>query len=359
MSWNKKQTHDALTKNKGKKMSQTLLRGKNLITFQDWTKQEINMVLDLAKDLKMRFAIDEPHRLLQDKTLFMMFFEQSTRTRNSMEAGMTQLGGHAHDLTPDKMQLSHGESAKDTAMVLSRMGHGIACRNCFYGIGNTYLNELAANSAIPVMSLQDDLYHPMQVIADLMTIQEYFGKDLKDIKIAISWAYATSHAKPLSVPLSQILMFPRYGMDVTVAAPKEFPLLGSLVKTAEQNARENGGKLRFTDDMDEGFRDADIVIPKNWGGFANYTFEEYNAHEDECRKEMKANLEKHRDWICDERRMGLAKRNVKYMHALPADRGNEVTPGVIDSPAAIIYDEAENRLHTAKAVMALTMGGRP
>ncbi len=340
-------------------MTKTLLRGKDLITFQDWTKQEIDMVLDVAQDLKRRFALGDPHRLLQDKTLFMMFFEQSTRTRNSMEAGITQLGGHAHDLTPDKMQLSHGESAKDTSMVLSRMGHGIACRNCFYGIGNKYLNELAEHSSIPVMSLQDDLYHPMQVIADLMTIQEYFGKNLQDLKITISWAYATSHAKPLSVPLSQILMFPRYGMDVTVAAPKEFPLYDDLVKTASQNADENGGKLNFVDDMDEGFADADIVIPKNWGGFGNYSFDEYNNNEEEVRKEMKANLEKHKDWICDERRMKLAKPHVKYMHALPADRGNEVTPAVIDSDASIIYDEAENRLHTAKSVMALTMGGRP
>ncbi|MFA6618191.1 MAG: ornithine carbamoyltransferase [Candidatus Neomarinimicrobiota bacterium] len=330
-------------------------KGKHFITLQDWTREEIDHTLALADKLKKKYYKWTPHRMLRDKTLFMMFFEQSTRTRNSMEAGMTQLGGHAHDLTPDKMQLSHGESAKDTAMVLSRMGHGIACRNCFYGIGNKYLNELADNSRIPIMSLQDDLYHPMQGLADLMTIQEYFGKDLKDIKIAISWAYATSHAKPLSVPLSQILLFPRYGMDVTVAAPKEFPLLKDLVNTAQNNAKENGGKLNFVDDMDAGFEDADIVIPKNWGGFGNYTFDEYNANEAECMKEMKANLEKHKDWICDERRMGLAKKGVKYMHALPADRGNEVTPGVIDSEAAIIYDEAENRLHTAKAVMGLTM----
>lgn len=340
-------------------MSATLLRGKDLITFQEWTKQEIDMVLESAADLKRRFALNEAHRLLQDKTLFMMFFEQSTRTRNSMEAGMTQLGGHAHDLTPDKMQLSHGESAKDTAMVLSRMGHAIACRNCFYGIGNVYLRELAEHAAIPVLSLQDDLYHPMQVIADLMTIRENFGTDLKGLKVTVSWAYATSHAKPLSVPLSQLLLFPRYGMDVTIAAPKEFPLYGDMISTAEQNAAENGGRLRFTDDMDAAFEGAQIVIPKNWGGFGNYSFEEYNANEEECRKEMKTNLEKHKDWICDERRMKLADKNVKYMHALPADRGNEVTPGVIDSPASIIYDEAENRLHTAKAIMALTMGGRP
>ncbi|MGC9513725.1 MAG: ornithine carbamoyltransferase [Fidelibacterota bacterium] len=340
-------------------MPQTLLHGKHLITFQDWSNPEIEMALNVASDLKRRFAMGEAHRLLQDKTLFMMFFEQSTRTRNSMEAGMTQLGGHAHDLTPDKMQLSHGESAKDTAMVLSRMGHGIACRNCFYGIGNPYLNELAKHASIPVMSLQDDLYHPMQVIADLMTIREYFGTNTKGLKVTISWAYATSHAKPLSVPISQFLMFPRFGMDVTIAAPKEFPFPDFLVKQAGENARKFGGSLRYTEDMDEGFEGAHIVIPKNWGGFGNWSFDEYNANEEVCKQEMKANLEKHKDWICDERRMKLAAPEVKYMHALPADRGKEVTDAVIDGPASIIYDEAENRLHTAKAVMALTMGGRP
>lgn len=148
-------------------------------------------------------------------------------------------------------------------------------------------------------------------------------------------------------------------MDVTVAAPKEFPLYPELVAAAKRNATENWGKLIFTDDMDTAFEGAQIVIPKNWGGFGNYTFDEYNQNEEACRQEMKNNLAKHKDWICDERRMKLAAPEVKYMHALPADRGNEVTDAVIDGPASIIYDEAENRLHTAKAVMALTMGGRP
>jgi ornithine carbamoyltransferase len=154
-------------------------------------------------------------------------------------------------------------------------------------------------------------------------------------------------------------MFPRFGMDVTVAAPKEFPLSPDLVESAQKNALENGGQLKFTDDMDAAFEGAQIVIPKNWGGFGNYTFDEYNQNEEACRHEMKTNLEKYKNWICDERRMKLAAPEVKYMHALPADRGNEVTDTVIDGPASIIYDEAENRLHTAKAVMALTMGGRP
>lgn len=331
-------------------------KGKHFLSEDDWTKEELDVVFQTAFDLKQKFYAEEQTIYLPYKTLFMIFFEQSTRTRNSMEAGMTQLGGHAHDLTADKMQISHGESAKDTAIILSRMGHGIACRNCFYGIGKKYLDEMAKYATVPVMSLQDDVYHPFQGLADLMTIFEYFGKNPKGLKVTISWAYATSHAKPLSVPQSQILLFPRYGIDVTVAHPKEFPLSKNIVEKAYKNAQDGGGNIRFTDNMDEAFEGANIVIPKNWGGFAYYDVDDYLKNEDECKKEMKANLEKYKDWICDERRIKLAAKDVKLMHALPADRGKEVTDEVIDNPdISIVYDEAENRLHTAKAIMTLTM----
>ena len=332
------------------------MKGKHFITTQDWSRAELDRALDLSFELKELKKKGEITNWLTNQTVFMLFYEQSTRTRNSMGCGITQLGGNSHDLTPDKMQLSHGESAKDTAIVLSRMGHAIACRNCFYGIGNKYLRELAKHSTTPILSLQDDFYHPMQVMADTMVMQEKFGRDLKGLKVTISWAYATSHAKPLSVPQSQILMFTRYGMDVTVAHPKEFPLMPGIVEQAKTNANECGGKLSFVDDMDAGFEGAQIVIPKNWGGFGNFANWEDS---DEQKSEMKANLGKYKGWICDERRMGLASDDVKYMHALPADRGNEVTDAVIDDESkSIIYDEAENRLHTAKAIMALTMGGK-
>ncbi len=334
----------------------TQLKGKHFLTTDDWTKQELDTVFETAFDLKRKFALEEPTRYLRDKTLFMMFFEQSTRTRNSMEAGMTQLGGHAHDLTPDKMQLSHGESAKDTAIILSRMGHGIASRNCFYGIGKDYLAEMAKHSTRPVMSLQDDVYHPFQGLADLMTIFEYFGKNPKGLKVTVSWAYADTHAKPLSVPQTQALLFPRYGIDLTIAHPKEFPLSDYIVEKAKKNAESGGGSINFTNDMDEGMEGAHIVIPKNWGGFGNYGIQEYLDNEEEISKQMKADLEKYHDWICDERRIKLADKNVKLMHALPADRNHEVTDAVIDDPnISIVFDEAENRLHTAKSIMALTM----
>ncbi len=334
----------------------TNLKGKHFLTCDTWTKQELDTVFETSFDLKKKFAREEPTVLLPNKTLFMIFFEQSTRTRNSMEAGMTQLGGHAHDLTADKMQISHGEAPKDTAIILSRMGHGIASRNCFYGIGNKYLNEMAAHSKRPIMSLQDDVYHPFQGLADLMTIFEHFGKDPKGLKVTVSWAYADTHSKPLSVPQTQILLFPRYGIDVTVAHPKEFPLSKNIVEKAKLNAEKTGSKLTFTNDMDEAFEGAHIVIPKNWGGFGFYDEDYYLQNETECKKEMKSNLEKYHDWICDEKRIKLADKNVKLMHALPADRGNEVTDEILDNPEiSIVFDEAENRLHTAKAIMSLTM----
>lgn len=334
----------------------TLLRGKDLITFDDWTRREIELVLETSSDLKRRYAMRELTPLLVAHTLFMIFFEQSTRTRNSIEAAMTQLGGHAHDLTADKMQISHGESPKDTAKVLARMGDGIAIRNCFHGIGNQYISEIAEHAEIPVISMQDDIYHPLQVIADLMTMREHCGTNLKGLKVAVSWAYATSHAKPLSVPQSQVLMFPRYGMDVVVAHPKEFPLETGIMNRARRNAEAGGGSVTVSHDMDEAVQNADIVIPKNWGGFG--FFDDY-VDDEEHRTIMKNNLEKHKDWIYDDRRLGLSARDVKVMHALPADRGKEVTDAVLDSDHSIIYDEAENRLHTARALLALTMGGRP
>jgi len=333
----------------------TIFRGRHLITFDTWTKQEIETVIEVALDLKRRFAMGEITELLKHKTLFMIFFEQSTRTRNSLEAAMTQLGGHAHDLTADKMQIAHGESPKDTAKVLSRMGEGIAIRNCFYNIGNKYINEIAKYSDIPVISMQDDVYHPLQVIADLMTIREYYGQDLRGLKVAVSWAYATTHAKPLSVPQSQILLFTRYSMDVVLAHPKEFPLQKEIIERAKKNAEDNGGKLTVVHDMVEAIKDADIIIPKNWGGFAY--FDEYVDDEEHMRI-MKENLARHKDWILDSKRFSLAKKDAKIMHALPADRGHEVTDEVIDSENSIIYDEAENRLHTAKAILTLLMGGR-
>ena len=325
----------------------TFFRGRHFIDTQDYTREEIDIMLELSKDLKRKFAFSELTPYLLYKTLFLIFFDQSTRTRNSMEAGIAQLGGNGIYLSPDKMQLSHGESPKDTGIILSRFGDAIGIRHCAFGQGNRYIRNIADHSKAPVMNLQDDVYHPFQALADLMTIQERFGNNLRGLKVGISWAYAESHLKPLSVPQSQILLFARYAMDITVAAPKGFDLMPDIVEQANKNAYENNCKIKFTESMDEAFEGAHIVFPKNWGGFF------ISQDPAVIRKEQ----EKYKNWICTQEKMELMDRSGVYMHALPADRGNEVTDSVIDGPRSIVYDEAENRLHTAKAVMTLLMGG--
>jgi len=322
-------------------------KNRDWITTQEWTNSELDVMLDVASDLKRKFKGRIPHRCLADQTIFLMFFDKSTRTRNSFEAGMTQLGGHAHFLTADVMQVSHGESPKDTGIILSSYGHAIAIRHDLVpGEGNAYMREVAKWANVPVINMQCDVDHPCQTLADLMTIREIRGQDLRGLKIAVSWAYAPSYAKPLSVPQGLIMLMPRFGMDVVLAHPPEYGLMPETMQAAYYNARTGGGTFRVVDDMDEAFRDADIVIPKSWG----------------CLDTMGSNpaeslriAEKYTGWICNAERMRLAKPDVLYMHPLPADRGNEVTDEVIDGPSSVVYAEAENRLHTAKAIMALTM----
>jgi len=326
---------------------QTNFKGKNFITLQEWTKDEIDTLLNVSFDLKMKFAMGLDTPYLTNKSIFLMFFEQSTRTRNSMEAGIAQLGGHGNFLDTSTMQIAHGESAKDTAVILSRMGHGIACRNCFWGIGNKYIREMAENATVPVMNLQCDLYHPMQGIADLMTMKEKIG-DLKRVKVSIIWAYATTHKKPISVPLTQILLFPRYAMDVTLAYPEGYDLPEWAIAQAKENAIKHGGTIRITHNMEEAYRDADVVIPKNWGSWVT----------NQSTEVVDDLLESYKGWKCTEEMMSITNKDSIYMHALPADRNHEVENSVIDGSHSVIYDEAENRLHTAKAVMQLTMGGK-
>ena len=330
---------------------QALFKGKDYITTQEWADSEIETLLEVAADLKRKFKKHIPHRYLPDKTIFLVFFDKSTRTRNSFEAGITQLGGHAHFLTADVMQVSHGESPKDTGIILSRYGHGIAIRHDLVpGEGNAYIREVARWADAPVINMQCDVDHPCQTLADLMTIREKLGKSLRGRKLAVSWAYAPSYAKPLSVPQGLIMLMPRFGMDVTLAHPPEYFLMSKTMEAAGENARQAGVKFEVVDSMDEAFANADVVIPKSWG-----CLETMGTRPEESLRIAK----QYRHWICDAEKMKLPLSNAVYMHPLPADRGNEVTDEVIDGPQSVVFDEAENRLHTAKAIMALTMADQP
>jgi N-acetylornithine carbamoyltransferase len=323
---------------------QTDLRGRDLITTQEWTKDEIQTILDVALELKRERATGQSHPLLRDKTLAMLFFFSSTRTRSSFEAGMAQLGGHAAFIESQTTQIAHGDTPKEIGDILGRYFDGIAIRHCDWKVGNRYLRDVAQASRVPVLNMQCEVYHPFQALADLLTIVEKKG-DPRGKTIAVSWACAASYQKPLSVPQSLILLLTRFGMDVRLVHPPEYRLMPEILEQARENARDHGGSLETMDDMDAGFRDADVVYPKSWGSWLTAERPEESA----------AIGRKYDDWICDERRMGLANEDAIYMHCLPADRGIEVTDGVIDGPQSVVYDEAENRLHVQKAVMALTM----
>ncbi|HEX9643957.1 MAG TPA: ornithine carbamoyltransferase [Acidimicrobiia bacterium] len=323
---------------------QTHLRGRDLVSTQDWTIDEIRTVLEAARELKLRRALGEPHALLRDKVLAMLFFFSSTRTRASFEAGMAQLGGHAQFIEASTTQIAHGDTAVEIGEILGRYNDGIAIRNVDWEVGNAYIRDVALASRVPVLNMQCDWFHPFQALADLFTIVERRG-DPRGITVDVSWAYAASYQKPLSVPQSLILLLTRFGMNVRLTHPPEFHLRPEVLAQAAVNAEASGGSLHVLDDFDEGFSGADVVYPKSWGCMLTTTDNEESA----------GIAARYTDWIADERRIGLAAPDAGYMHCLPADRGIEVADAVIDGPHSWVFDEAENRLHVQKAVMALTM----
>ncbi len=339
------------------------LKGRDYIETQDLTLDQLDLLLDAATELKEKYHRGEPTLLLPNQTAFLLFFDKSTRTRNAFEAGMTQLGGHAHFLDADLSQISHGETPSDTGRILASMGHGICIRHdLVLGEGNRYMREMAEAVDVPIINMQCDVDHPTQTLADLQTIREKFGHDLSGLKVAVSWAYAPSYAKPLSVPQGLITLMTRYGMHVSLAHPPGYNLIDRTVGAARGNAEASGGKFEIVDDMDAAFADADIVYPKSWGVYDLMLARQdakTQAQIDENQRACLAKTDQFKDWICDERRMGLAKTQAVYMHCLPADRGSEVTDAVIDGPQSIVFQEAENRLHTAKAIMSCTMRERP
>jgi N-acetylornithine carbamoyltransferase len=347
-------------------MKTKAFRGKDFITLLDWSIEEIETILDVATDLKRRFALREIHSdILRDRTLFMIFYNQSLRTRNSFEAGMTQLGGHAHYLDPSKIytpalpgkeQAYSTERVSDVARVLSRMGDGISIR-CYgspvdwvYGGANELLKNFAHWADIPVINMEDDKYHPCQALADVLTAKEKFG-GFKGVKFVMSWAYSPSVKKPRAVPQSAIIAATMMGMDVVLAHPKGMELDEEVLTACRGYAEKTGGSFEISNEFKDSMRGAHVVYPKAWTAVPMF---KPPVGEDSPEKAMEI-FNAHKDWICDQSVMDLAHKEAIYLHCLPADRGFEVTDDVMDGPQSAIFDEAENRLHVQKAVMALTM----
>lgn len=327
---------------------QTNLRGRDLIGDLDFSKEEVDTVLDVAFDLKRKRALGESHAYLRDKVLAMLFFFSSTRTRGSFEAGMAQLGGHGAFIESKTTQIAHGDTPKEIGEIFGRYFDGIAIRHVDWKIGNKYLNDVARASRVPVLNMQCEIYHPFQCLADLMTIIEKKGRDLRKRRLVVSWAYAASYQKPISVPQSLILQMPRFGMDVTLVHPPEFQLMPEIVASAKEQAKKFHSGFDVISDgdgMEKAFKDADVIYAKSWGAMLTT----------EDAAEGAKIIDKYKHWITDAKKMRAAKDDAIYMHPLPADRDVEVSSEVMDGPASVVYDEAENRLHAQKAVMALTM----
>jgi len=343
------------------------LRGRDFITTQEWSIDELNRALELAIELKKKQKKRIPHRLLEGSTLYMLFYNPSLRTRNSFQTGIFQLGGQGIDLSPKavyKPALAGDEipyvteRISDVARVLSGYGDAISIRiygesvNWIYKKGNQIVREFAKWADIPVINMECDIFHPCQAMADVLTMKERLGT-LEGKKVVMSWAYSGG-VKPVAVPQSCVLNFARFGADVVLAHPKGLELDPEVIEWTKKNADESGGSFRISYSMDEAFEGADVVYPKSWGSLKFMAPNLPKVDEDGMLKLMN----EHKDWIATSEKLDLCAKDVIYMHCLPADRGMEVTDEVIDGAHSVVFEEAENRLHAQKAIMVLIMGGQ-
>jgi len=353
-------------------METSEMRGRDFLAETDFTRQEIEAILDKAIELKRDRELGRHHdQLLRSKTLFMIFYNQSLRTRNSFEAGMTQLGGHAHYLDPSKIYTPamegrevacSTERVSDVARVLDRMGDAISIR-CYgdpvdweYGAAHAMLREFARWSEIPVLNMEDDVYHPFQGLADVLTVKEKMG-GFSGVKFVMSWAYSPSVHKPRAVPQSAILYATMLGMEVVLAHPPGMELDAEILARCEEYARAAEGSFQVCHEFEASLEGAHVVYPKAWT--ATSMFKAPIGESDEAN--AKATFDRNSSWKCTEETMALADKDAIYMHCLPADRGYEVSNEVMDKVngpgwTSAIFDQAENRLHVQKAVMSMVMG---
>ena len=305
---------------------------KHLLTLQDWSEDEIYQCLSLALRIKNMQKNGEIQTCLSGKTLAMIFAKSSTRTRVSFEVGTTQLGGSALFLSTADIQLGRGEPISDTAQVLSRMVDGIMIRT----FKQSDLEELAKHGSIPIINGLTDEFHPCQVLADLLTIYEKKGT-LKGLKLAFV-GDGNNMAHSLMIGCSKL------GMDVAIASPDGYKPNPVYTAWSVANAERHGSKVTICSDPLEACKDADVLYTDVWASMGQESEAEKRR---EAFKGFQINAE------C----LSVAEKDAIFLHCLPAHRGEEVTSEVIDGKHSVVFDEAENRLHAQKAVMALLMGG--
>jgi ornithine carbamoyltransferase len=310
-----------------------LLCGRDLLDFSNYTSAELEAILKFAVVLKEAQRVGYPHALLAGKTLAMIFEKASTRTRISFEVGMLQLGGHALFLSSQSTQMGRGEPISDTAGVLSRYVDGIMIRT----FGHEIVQELAKAATVPVINGLTDEHHPCQVLADAMTILEHKGT-LQGVTVAyVGDGNNMAH--------SWLQLAPKLGMNIRVASPSGFLPLPSIVEEAKRDAVHHKTQVLVTTDPVRAVTGADVIYTDVWASMGD-------EEEAEARKRIFAEYQVNQELV------SYAKPDYLFMHCLPAHRGEEVTADIIDGPHSIIFDEAENRLHVQKAILAALMADR-
>lgn len=309
-----------------------MLHNKDLLSIHDLTIDEVNEILELAKKLKVEQKAGVEHHLLRGKTLAMIFEKSSTRTRVSFQTGMYQLGGQALFLSNRDIQLGRGEPVKDTARVLSRYVDGIMIRT----FAHSEVEEFAKYASVPVINALTDLLHPCQVLTDLLTMQEYKGKVLK----GLHFAYIGDGNNMAN---SYLYGCAKMGIYCTIACPEGYEPDATVLANAKEDAKATGAELKIVRDPFEAAKDADVLATDTWTSMGE---EAEHAIREKAFQGYQINGEL----------LAAADKRAIVMHCLPAYRGLEITEEVLEGNANVIFDEAENRLHTQKAIMALLMG---
>lgn len=329
---NEYKINEQTKKESTKKESNTHLVGKDFLKLADYSSNEILFLLEQALEMKKMKKLSQPHPYLGGKVLGMLFEKPSTRTRVSFEVGMIQLGGQAIFLSSKDIQLGRGESIHDTAKVLSRYVDGIMIRT----FGHHTLEEFASCASIPIINGLTDLHHPVQVMADLLTILEHKGK-LKGLKVCYVGDGYNNMAHSLLEGAVKV------GMDISIASPVGYEPDVEIVKQAKLEAKLSGSKVLLTDSPTEAMEQADVVITDTWTSMGQ-------EEETEERIKILAPYQVNQE-LCQH-----AKPDYMFLHCLPAHRGEEVTTEIIDGPHSVVFDEAENRLHAQKAILKALMG---
>jgi ornithine carbamoyltransferase len=308
------------------------LKGRSLLSLKDYSPEEISFLLELSHQVKKERRSGNLTQRFLGKTLALLFEKRSTRTRCAFETAFGEEGGHPVFLSSADIQLGAKESIEDTARVLGRMFDAIQ----FRGFKQEMVETLAEYSGVPVYNGLTDLYHPTQILADLMTVQEVFGQ-LKGVKLVYVGDGRNNVARSLFIGCTKL------GTNYTVVAPKDLQPDGETAKLCQEYAKRSGSEIEITSDIAKGVKDADVLYTDVW----------VSMGEEEKSKER---LERLSPYRVDEKMMeATGKRETIFMHCLPAVKGNEVTFEVIESPASRVWDEAENRKHTIKALMLATI----